>query len=87
MTQERVILNFAGSLLQALNTEPKELASQIRLAAALRFFRNHKLSFGKAAEFAGLSRERFAEALAAEGIPLIDYDPAELARELKLLRA
>ncbi len=87
MTLERVTLSFAGSLLHALNTEPKELAAQMRLAAALRFFRTRKLSFGTAAEFAGLSRDRFAEALAEEGIPIIDYDPADLARELKLLRS
>ncbi|MFZ4699395.1 MAG: UPF0175 family protein, partial [Candidatus Methylumidiphilus sp.] len=58
-----------------------ELASHIRLLAAIAYFRDRKLSLGKAAEFAGMGRLDFMDILSDKGIVIFDYDESMLARE------
>lgn len=41
-----------------------------------------RISLGKAAEMAGISKRAFMERLVDEGVPVIDYDPEELEREM-----
>ncbi len=60
-----------------------EFISQMRLCTALQLFKNHKLSFGQAAELAGLSKEKFLIELDNHNIDLIDYDASELEQELE----
>jgi predicted HTH domain antitoxin len=43
------------------------------------------ISIGKAAEIAGMSYMDFLPLVKALGMYVVDYDPAELADELKLL--
>ena len=59
-----------------------KLASNIRLLAAIAYFRDRKLSLGKAAEFAGIGRLDFMDILSDKGIVLFDYDESMLASEL-----
>ncbi len=46
------------------NRKPQELANEIRLAAAVKWYELGKISQDKAAQLAGLSRERFIFSLA-----------------------
>ena len=46
-----------------LRKSPQELASELRLAAAVKWYETGMVSQGKAAEIAGLSRAEFIEAL------------------------
>ena len=50
---------------------------------ALQLFKDHKLSFGKAAELAGISRDDFLIELDKNKIDFIAYDPSELEAELE----
>lgn len=56
---------------------------QVHLVAALQLYKNHELSFGKAAELAGISKNKFLIALNKNEIDFIDYDPADLEAELE----
>jgi predicted HTH domain antitoxin len=51
--------------------------------AALKMFELGKLSSGKAAELAGMSRVEFFEMCGLYRVPIINYPPGEIAEELK----
>ena len=66
-------------------TTPPEVLRELRLAAALFLFEHRRVSTGRAARLAGISRVEFFSAASASGIPIVDYDPAELEGELRAL--
>jgi predicted HTH domain antitoxin len=67
----------------ALRRSPKEFAQQMRVAAAIHWYRRELIFQGKAAEIAGLSRREFLEALFREQVPACQVAIEELAEELK----
>ena len=83
MRATQISFQISESILQALNQNQDEFINQMRLFTALQLFKNQKLSFGQAAELAGLNRERFLIELDNYNIDLIDYDPSELEQELE----
>ena len=87
MRATQISFQISESILQALNQSRDEFINQMRLFTALQLFKNHKLSFGQAAELAGLSREKFLIELDNYNIDLIDYDAAELEQELERFEA
>lgn len=56
---KQLLVDYPEDLPQALPLTPKETAAQIRLMGALKMFELGKLSSGKVAELAGLSRVEF----------------------------
>ena len=66
-----------------MQTTPEELEAQIRLMAALKMFELGKLSSGKAAELAGLSRVEFLEMCGRYRVSIFNYPPEELEAELQ----
>ncbi len=66
-----------------IDTSPAELGGRIKLYAALLMFRSGTLSAGAAAELAGVDRFTFAAECGRQGIPVVDYDPAELRAEVE----
>jgi len=61
-----------------------ELQHQVLLMAALKMFELGKVSSGKAAELAGMSRGEFLEKCGQYKVSLYNYGADELERELKL---
>ena len=57
---------------------------EVRLELAIFFYQHFKVSAGKAATFAGLSRIAFWRELATRKIPL-HYDVADLEQDVKTL--
>jgi predicted HTH domain antitoxin len=74
-------------ILNTLNQNITEFTMQLRLYTALQLFKRHKLSFGKAAELAGISRDEFLLELDKNDIDFIAYEPSELERELARFQA
>ena len=70
-------------ILTFLSQDETEFTKQARLFTALQLFKKHKLSFGKAAELAGVSKDEFLIELDKNNINYISYDPAELKEELE----
>ena len=87
MTQ--VTLEFPSDLELAVQTTPEELGAQIFLMAALKMFELGKLSLGKAAELAGLSRVEFIEQCGRYRVSVFHpEDPeAELKADLEAVRS
>ena len=80
---QTLTLNYPDDLEQAVNLTPQELESQIRLMAALKMFELGKLSSGKAAKLAGLSRVEFLEMCGRYQVSVFNYGPDELEHELR----
>jgi predicted HTH domain antitoxin len=87
-TVTQVTLEYPPDLELAVQTTPEELGAQIFLMAALKMFELGKLSLGKAAELAGLSRIEFIEQCARYRVSVFNpKDPeAELKADLEAVR-
>jgi len=83
MKTTQISFEISEGILEVLNESRDRFVRQVRLFTALQLFKNHKLSLGKAAELAGMNKERFLIELDDHAIALIDYDPAELEQELE----
>lgn len=68
----------------ALQRSPRELAQDVRLAAAIDWYRRGLISQGRAAEVAGIPRADFIDALASRKIEVAQVDLEALDRELGL---
>jgi len=66
----------------ALRKSPKEVARDVRVAAAVEWYAEGLVSQGKAAELAGLSRSEFLDELARRKVPVIQMTVEELRAEL-----
>ena len=77
-----VTIQLPDELPSSLHRSPNELEKDIKLAAAIDWYRQGVLSQGRAAELAGISRAAFLDALAARKIQVIHVDLDELKREI-----
>lgn len=81
MTDELKIKYPAG-FEYAVHMTKEELEHHIRLMAALKMFDLGKVSSGKAAEFAGMSRVEFLETCGRYHVSIFNYSSEELEEEL-----
>ena len=79
----KIMVDIPEGLELAVQTTPEELSAQIRLMAALKMFELGKLSSGKAAELAGISRVEFFEMCGRYRVSIFNYPPEEVEAELK----
>jgi predicted HTH domain antitoxin len=82
-TVTQVTLEYPKGLELAVQTTPEELGAQIRLMAALKMFELDKLSSGKAAELAGMSRVEFLEQCGRYHVSVFNYSPKDVESELR----
>ena len=80
----RIAIDFPDEVLAAFRRSPEHFARELRLAAAMHWYQQGKLSQEMAASVAGLDRSDFLQALAREGIEVFAVDIDELAREMDL---
>lgn len=79
----KMTLEYPDGLELAVQTTPEELEAHIRLMAALKMFELGKISSGKAAELAGISRVEFFEMCGRYKVSIFNYSPEELQSELQ----
>lgn len=77
-----VTIQLPDELPSSLHRSPNELEKDIKLAAAIDWYRQGLISQGRAAELAGIPRAAFLDALAARKIDVIHVDLDELKREI-----
>ena len=75
-------IDYPEGLERAVSTTRQELEAQIRLMAALKMFELGKLSSGKAAQLAGISRVEFFEMCGRYQVSIVNYNDEELETEL-----
>jgi predicted HTH domain antitoxin len=72
---------FSGDLLLALKRSPEEFEAEARLLLAVKLYELGRISTGRAAELAGISRGEFFFALARFGLSPIGVEPDELEQD------
>jgi predicted HTH domain antitoxin len=80
----QVILELPESAFSSMRQAPDDFATELKLAACVKWYELGRLSQSKAAEMAGLSRAGFIDALRAYRVPAIQIEPDGLAKELLL---
>ncbi|MFZ0930893.1 MAG: UPF0175 family protein [Syntrophobacteraceae bacterium] len=81
MESRRIVLDLPLSVLSALKKTPEEFSSELRLAAAVKWYEMGALSQERAAEAAGLCREDFLTALARFKVSPFQYSSDEILDE------
>lgn len=66
-----------------LRRSPVEVAGEMRLAAAMIWYKEGRITQGTGAAIAGLSRREFIEALGRAGVDAIQIDAEELREEVE----
>jgi predicted HTH domain antitoxin len=79
----QLIFTYPDDLADSVRLTPDELGAQLRLMAALKMFELGKLSSGKAAELAGVSRGEFFDACARYRVAVFNYPPETIEDELR----
>jgi predicted HTH domain antitoxin len=77
-----ITMKLDEGVFSALRRSPDEFANQMRLAAAIHWYKRGEISQEKAAQVAGLDRTDFLLALVREGEDAFVIDFADLDREL-----
>lgn len=75
-------LTLPTEVFASLRCSPHELAHELRLAAAIHWYSQGRISQERAAQLAGLDRTDFLLALAREGVDAFVVDFESLRREL-----
>lgn len=81
MTQLTVEMPEAA--FSTLHQSPGEFAQEMRIAAAVKWYELGRLSQGRAAEIAGLTRAGFIDALSRYRVCPFQYTAEDLAAELQ----
>ena len=65
----RMTIEMPEGALAALREDPDGFSRELRIAAAVKWYEQGRVSQGRAAEIAGLSRTEFIDALGRYGVP------------------
>ena len=86
MTDKALRINIPADLFIALNKSEEELKWEMRVFSAMKFYESGKLTLGKAAQFAGLSRWDFENLLADNHIPISKLEIEDIDRDLEKMQ-
>ena len=84
MKTEELTIKYPSGFENAVHLSKEEMEQHIRLMAALKMFELGKVSSGKAAELAGMSRVEFIETCGRYHVSVFNYTPEELEKEINL---
>ena len=80
-----ISIELPESVFSTLGKEPDELAREMKIAAAVKWYELGEISQGKAAEIAGLNRIEFMDVLILYKVSPFQYTAEELAEEIASL--
>ena len=78
----QVSMELPESAFSILRMKPDDFAKEILIAAAVKWYEMEMISQSKAAELAGLSRQKFLEALYRSNVSSFQVTTDELEREI-----
>ncbi|MCC6188321.1 MAG: UPF0175 family protein [Anaerolineales bacterium] len=83
MDTVQITIELPRDAFSALRQDPDTFAREMRLAAAIQWYENRRISQAKAAEIAGLSRAEFLRALGQAGVSPFQYSAEEVVQEVR----
>ena len=83
MLVKKMERTVAEDILMALNEKLAEFLKDMRTFAVVKFFEVGKLSLGKAAELAEMSKLDFIKLLSKHRVSVYNYPPEELEEDLR----
>lgn len=86
MDKQIVTINFPSDILLALNENEQELKKDIKLSFAIRLYRMQKLTIGKAAQIAGMSRYDFETVLSDNEISISNLNFTDVMKDVEKLK-
>lgn len=78
-------LNIPSDVFITLNESENELANNIKLFIAIKFYQLAKLTIGQAARLSGLTRYEFEKILAKNKIPISNLTIEDVEKDIKTL--
>jgi len=79
---EKVVLDIPEEILISLKETTHEFSRELLMLAAVKLFELGKLSSGRAAQLAGISRICFLQSLASYKVPIFDLSEEELKQDM-----
>jgi len=79
----QMTLEMPEGALAALKEDPDSFVRELRLAAAVKWYELRRVSQGRAAEIAGVSRSEFIDALGRYGVTPFQYGADEIIAEAR----
>ena len=77
----QMTIQMPEGALAALRKDPAAFAHELRVAAAVKWYELRRVSQGRAAEIAGLSRAEFLAALGRYEVTPFQYEAADIVDE------
>lgn len=78
----KVVLDIPEEILISLKETTQEFSKDILMLAAVKLFELGKLSSGRAAQLAGMSRISFLQTLVRYKVPIFDLTEEELKQDM-----
>ncbi|MBX3183315.1 MAG: UPF0175 family protein [Polyangiaceae bacterium] len=80
----QILIELPDDTFEAARRGPRDVAREMRLALAIRWYERGVVSQGKGAEIAGMTRSEFIDALAEAGASVSQETVCEIEEALRL---
>ncbi len=86
MKTQSITIDLPSDILLSLNETEAELKKNIKVSLAIQLYQKEKLSIGKAAQVAGLSKFNFETLLSENNIPISNLDFIDIVNDSAKLK-
>ena len=86
MNTQTISIDFPSDIFLALNETESEIKQRIKISLAIRLYKLQKLTIGKAAQVAGLSRLQFETLLSENKISISNLTIEDVISDIEKLK-